>query len=497
MLHPVRIFRSDKMKKFSYIPCFAGLIICLVMLFVCTSDSVLTVHDDILTYMQVREGHLWQTALDDAKHGRICHIPLSFLLFIPYLPDNALFVRICSAAAIAFDTAGLFSLIKKNTDKGSAYLSCILFTAFAFISNQHNMFVAYIIGHQIPIGLILFSLSTFTDHFRNNKKSSLVISAVLLFLACMLYEASAAYIILFLFISMYKNEGNVFKNFTKIISDLSFHVVFIAVFTGIYLLWRKFYPSDYSGAKLWFGNIPMSLLAMFKYSFGMTPGLPLGAIIIKKYITFKEFKENADLFLLVTPLISALSFHAIFPKLKKPKNPFLLIIFCFTGMIIPNILISFTEKYTQWAGQNSYSYVTSFYSYFMMIPLFLVILKLIFPEKPKKPALLTLSSIVFLISLAAGINNEAWNIYFGNNLKRYEAFRSAVSSEEFSQLAPGTTVYIPDYTGIHNDMDLTREFAQLYSSADITFTTDPNSIAPSTPYVTFVYNSETASISIK
>lgn len=464
--------------------------VCLFSFFMITADSIFTVHDDILTYMQVQQGDLWQTALNDAKHGRIGHIPLTWLLYIPYFFKSTLAVRSFSMAAVIFDMTALYCLIKNNIDKNAAWLSCLLFISFACISNQHNLFVSYILGHQIPSGMILFSLNEFTKYYSSrHKASTLVKSALLLFTASFLYEACAAYIIIFVLIAMYKNKGNIFKNCARILYDTHYHILFLLLFTIIYMLWRRAYPSDYDGAKLFFGNIPQSLVTMFRYSFGMTPCLPAAAMIIKKYITAKEFHSSVSIFMIISPVISAAAFFFIFPKIKECKNKGALALLCTAGIITPNLIISFTPKYSEWTSQNSYSYVTSFYSYFFLIPLFLIILKS-FIRTDSKPVMITVSLIVFAVSLISNLNNAAWNKYFAINLARYEAFSAAVSDDFFDTLENGTIVYIPDYSGIHNDMDVTRSFAAVYTDSDITFTNNPDDIDFSYPVVFLKYNSE-------
>lgn len=459
-----------------------------------TAESVFTVHDDILTYMQVKQGNLLQTAVDDAKHGRIGHIPLTFLLYIPYFFSSTTAVRICAAFSIVFDMTALYCLIKNNISREAAFLTSLLFISFACISNQHNLFVSYIIGHQIPSGLVLFSLNEFTKYYNKKKKNIYLIrSAALLFIASFLYEACAAYIILFLFIAMYKNKGNIFKNSADVLIDTHYHILFLLAFVLIYVLWRRAYPSDYEGAQLYFGNIPQSIKALLKYSFGMIPGLPAAAMLVKKYITPQEFKESLNLLMLISPVLTAACFFIVFPKIKQCKNNAALILLCAAGIVTPNLIISFTPKYTEWAGSNSYSYVTSFYSYFFLIPLFLLVLKS-FVKTNSKPVMALLSTFVFALSLTCTLNNAAWNVYFGKNLSRYEAFSAAVKSSYFDTLENGTTVFIPDYTGIHNDMSITRSFAAVYTDSDITFSNNPDEIDFSSPVVFLKYYPETSTM---
>ncbi len=454
-----------------------------------TSDSILTVHDDILTYMQVREGNLLQTALSDAKHGRICHIPLTFLLYIPYIFNSGLIVRICAAAAIIFDMYAFYTLIRKNVDKSAAYVSCLLFISFACISNQHNLFVAYIIGHQIGIGLVMFSLDSFLSYYKIQKNSKLILSAVLLFAAASLYEAMAVYIIVFVILAMYKNKGNIFENCIKIISNLRFHILFLIAYVIIYFTWQSFFPSDYDGAQLYFGNIPQSIVTILTYSFGMIPGLPLAAMLYKNTISLTDIPGMIDIKMMIAAILAATAFFFVFPKINLHKKSKILIILCISGILIPNIIVGFTSKYVSWSQQKSYAYVTSFYSYFFIISLAVIIMHLIYRNnKIQKPALVVMSILVFIISLLCCINNKSWNSIFEKQLKRYEAFYHAVSDDYFDNIEDGTIIYIPDYTGIHNDMNITKTYASIYTSRDITFKNDKSAIDFSKPVICMRYD---------
>ena len=149
-----------------------------------------------------------------------------------------------------------------------------------------------------------------------------------------------------------------------------------------------------------------------------------------------------------------------------------------------------TPKYAEWAGSNSYSYVTSFYSYFFLIPFFLLVLKSVF-KTDSKAVMALLSTLVFAVSLTCTLNNAAWNVYFRKNLSRYEAFSEAVKSSYFDTLEDGTTVFIPDYTGIHNDMSITKSFAAVYTDSDITFSNNSDEIDFASPVVFLKYYPET------
>ncbi len=481
------------MKKSETVFCTLVLAVCLASFYFITADSVFTVHDDILTYMQVLRGNLLQTAADDAMHGRIGHIPLTLLLYIPYFFRSVQAIRIFSLLSVMFDMTALFCLVRRVSGPHAAWLTSVLFISFACISNQHNLFVSYTLGHQIPSGLVLFALNEFIKYYSSGKKQNLIVSAVLLVSASALYEACTAYIIMFVFAAVYMNRKKSSLSPVKTITDIRWHIILTAVFTGIYAVWRIFYPSDYDGSVLYFGNIPRSLNTLVRYSAGMIPGLPASAMYIKKYITAEQFTGSLKIWMAASPLLASAAFYILFPKIRSDFRRIPALLFCLCGILVPNIIISFTPKYTEWTAGNSYSYVTSFYSYFFIIPAAVIILKFII-RKNSKTALVAASCLVFTVSLVCTLGNAAWNCFFSSNLQRYRAFENAVSSDYFESLEDGTTVYIPDYQGIHGNMDTTKDFASVFSSSDIYFCTSESEIDFSRPAVILKYDNVSGTV---
>lgn len=476
----------------------AGIIILFLSYFFTTSESVLTVHDDILTYAEVLHGDLVGTVKSYAVNGRISHIPMTFLLWIPYYFHSVTAVRIFSAISVLFNMSGLYVLIKNNSGRYNAYLACLLFISFACISNQHNLFVAYTFAHQLPIGIILFSLDLYIKYLKYDKLRHKITSSILFFTACFMYEAVTVFFLMFAGISLYRNRNEKFSRRIKyMIKDVFFHGIFLFVYLAVYVLWRYFYPSYYDGTTFFLKNPLMSLLALFKFSLGMTPMLPSVAMLLKKYITWNEFIHSLSLWNILAPIIAGTAFYRVFPKIKKPEKTAPSVVLCISGMIVPNVLISLTEKYTYWAKQNAYSYVPSFYSYFFMIMLAVTLFSTFKRGNVEKSVEKVFSVCVALVTLVCSLGNTAWNTYFNKNLDRYKAFEKAVSSKYFDVIPDGTVIYIPDYSGIHNDMKLTEYYADVYISADVTFENNYNNIDFSKPVVSMLYDENTKKITVE
>lgn len=485
-------------KKSGSLLALSVITVILVYFYKLTADSILTVQDDILTYMQVRQGDLWHKAVSDAMHGRITHIPLNLLLYVPYMARSHAVIRLFSVASVIFDMAALYTLVKNVTDRISAYMSCLLFISFACISNQHNLFTAYVLAHQITIGLVFLSINQFLLYYKDQQTRRLVLSAFFLFAASFLYEAMAVYIVIFIAAAMFNVTGNIFHNFVKILKDLRFHLIFMTVFIAAYLFWRRLFPSDYDGSTLYFGNIPGSLLTIAVYSLGMIPGLPLAALVASGKLHLSEIPQYFSYEWFIIPLVSTVTFYIMFPKIKPPKRRGLLIFICISCIILPNIPLGLTSKYISWIHEKSYSYVTSFYSYFFLILLFVLILNEIYSKKKKKKKILLglFTALVFVISLACSINNSIWNSIFSDQLRSYEAFDASVSDKYFETVESDAVIYIPDYKGIHNSMEITGEYAHIYLNPGITFENNRDSLDFSRPVICMRYDKKTGAMLI-
>lgn len=459
--------------------------------FFTTAESVLTVHDDILTYAEVLHRDIAGTVKSYAVNGRISHIPMTVLLWIPYLFRSVIAVRIFSAVSVLFNISGMYSLVKNNSGKHNAYLCCMLFMAFACISNQHNLFVAYTFAHQLPIGIMLFSLDLHIKYLKYDRFRHKITSALLFFTACFMYEAMTVFLLMFAGISFYFRRKN---NVKLIFRDILLHGIMLSVYLAVYVSWRYFHPSYYDGTALYLKNLPMSVLALLKFSLGMTPTLPAFAMLAKKYITFQEFKSCISLWNILTPLLAGTAFYRVFPKIKKPEKITPAVVFCISGMLIPNVLISLTAKYTNWASQNAYSYVPSFYSYFFMIMLAVIVFSTVKRQNVEKPVNIFLSICVSLTALVCSLGNSAWDAYFSKNLAKYRAFETALSSGYFDDIEDGTVIYIPDYSGIHNDMELTGYYAEVFISADVTFENNYDSIDFSKNVTAMYYDEDSQKI---
>ncbi|MDO5559554.1 MAG: hypothetical protein Q4F95_08130 [Oscillospiraceae bacterium] len=448
--------------------------------------------------MQVCKGDLWHTAIADAMHGRITHIPLNLLLWLPYMAKSHAALRLFSVASVVFDMAALYKLVNNITDRLSAYMSCLLFISFACISNQHNLFCAYTLAHQITIGLVFLSLDLFIKYYREPQTKHLIYSALLLFAASFIYEAMVVYIVFFAAAAMINVTGNIFHNLFKILKDLRFHILFMAVFAAAYLFWRFLYPSDYDGAVLYLKNIPGSLLTIAVYSLGMIPGLPFAALIASGKLRISEIPSYFSYEWFIIPVLCTITFYIVLPKMKPVKNRPLMYLMCIAGIILPNIPVGLTSKYISWVRQKSYSYVTSFYSYFFVILLFVLFINGLYHKQKKKKKFVhgVLTAVVFIVSLACSINNSIFNAKFKEQLAGYTAFENAVSDKYFDNVSENAVVYIPDYSGIHNSMETTADFAHIYLNDGITFENDKDKLDFSRPVICMRFDEKTGAMLI-
>ena len=154
---------------------------------------VFTVHDDITTYANVRRGLLWDSAVSSALLGGFPQFLSNLLLGLPMLSGDLWIYKVFSYSTLLFDVAIFYVRVRKVYGESAAILTAALFWGFATITNQHSLFVSYVLGRQIIIGLILLSVLLFLKYYDTYKSPFLLGSSVFYLLACMIYEGGSSF----------------------------------------------------------------------------------------------------------------------------------------------------------------------------------------------------------------------------------------------------------------------------------------------------------------
>lgn len=187
-------------KKYRYE--IVGVIILAAIFLIEIYPIVFTVHDDIWTYTIVRHGDLWKNAKDNLFTGRLPQLWNTLLLGFPMLLQKVWFYKGISYITLLLNGWIFYRLIKRVFGDQAAVLTTALYWGLATVTNQHNLFVSYVLARQMVIGILLLSIYFFIDYYYKSKIRYLWYSSFLYLVASMLYEAAVPFGLIFFLIAL-------------------------------------------------------------------------------------------------------------------------------------------------------------------------------------------------------------------------------------------------------------------------------------------------------
>lgn len=455
--------------------------------------SALMIHDDMMNYCMARNGSTYTSAVETAKtQGRFMFFIITYLSQIPFMASNLIVYKIISYASITFSVAALGTLVYRHIDKTLAFLAVLLFFGFAQADGQHNLFVAYVLTHQIPIGILLLSIERQLEYYKTKRIRDLVISAILLTISSMIYEAFILFALLSFILCVIEHIRTKDIIIKKIIKDLRFHIIFMSIYLLLYLIWRALYPSSYVGNTFKFTSIRDSIITVLTYSFGLFPSRNFfriwKSIDISKFINYM---------VLIKALLVSLCFFLVITRVKKISFKKLSVILGvgILGMFIPNVLLSLTARHIMWVKAGTTAYVSSFYSYFFIIIVLSSLISFLYTSiKYKKTMVLISVCVLFFGSLATDISNQYYADISKDNLNKLEAFNSAVQSDYFMNIEDRAVIYMPEFIGIHLSMNNINWFTDIYTDKTYQFTNNKNELTFNEPTYAIKYDQGSDSI---
>ena len=435
-----------------------------MVFFIIIREVALTTHDDIQNYVLFRRYGLVSVLKNSIKTsiygGRFGGFFNVFTNYLAYMANNIIIYKIVFYTYISFSVISLWYLLYVYIDKKIALLSVLIFFTFAQIDRQHNAFVSFP-GYQLFIGFIFLSIERLCTYYKTRKKNALLLSGILLFIPTLTYEIFITFsLMLFIISIMYTYERK--RNYRCIIDtlfDLRFHVILESIYLIVYFFVRSTSTFSYEGAKFEIISIKNSLEALIGYSTGL---FPLKSFW--KVVRYTDFWTYLDFLSIGKAIVSSFVLIVIVKKVEEIKNKKSIAIGLLSalGMVLSVSLLCVTPKYVRWyIDEGYYSYGNSFFSYFFIAVLLSVVCVFLYQKiKFKRIFLGFLCFAVFFGSLFTDINNKYFTIFFGKELNKYRCFDKMVSSEYFLNIENDADIYIPDFIGIHRNMNMFNDVLQ-------------------------------------
>ena len=469
-------------------------------------NVVFTVDDDFSHYLYMMNDQVGPCAISGAEmQGRIENYILSYFACYAFAPNSLFLYKLFSTIGVLFSVWCMWFLLERHLDKRLAYAAAIFFIGAAYVDGQHNLFVSYILTHQISMGLIMLSIEQALTYYKKKKKRNMVFSAIFLLISLFCYEAFFLFCMVSFGIAFYfemKENGKSFiKSFLYSMRDLLCHIVLAAAYLAVYMAYRMMHPSVYDGNSVGASNIGHALRTLFTYAIGFAP--------FNKYVHdiysfgFGNMIKAISPISIVVGFVVAIGFVAAIRKAKeldKEKVIFTLIV-AFVSTLIPCVLVSVTAKYQMWVVEaDSYAYVPSYYSYFALVIVITCLTVLIYQKLPLdglKNAFLALCGLVaFLCVLTSQASTRKYITDFNDQqLALKNCFDNAFSSDEFLNTAKdGDVLYVPGSISFNGDLNAMNSISGMYSHNVYEITDDYSKIDFSKNVYELFYDYDTRSL---
>ncbi len=419
--------------------------------------------DDTLVYLYSLNPNYIKYAVANALYqGRVMSVPIAYLARLPFVSASLLGYKLFTYASLLVVAGSIGFLCYRHVDKAVGGLAFLLFFAMAQIDLQHNLFYSYVLSHQIPLALLIFSLERLLTFYRDAKKSALVASAILFTCSAMLYESfvlMSVVVGVMALLSMNREKNRSFRN---VIFELRYHILFLSIYLLVYFLWRILYPSVYDGTVFEIKDPLLSLRTVVTYTIGLFP--------LRPFLDLPNTKAalaTIDPLILAVALTGAVAAGIALWHVKSISRRTVLqtTLLCVLGMLLPNVLLGLTPMKAEWVALGSTSYVTSFYSFAFLVMLLSAWAGFAASRISRKwivTAVVVPS--LFALFVLIGISNKAYAERCDARLDRLETFAAVVATDSFASVENGSVIYMPDSTGLHGSMDALNVYsASIYA----------------------------------
>lgn len=491
----VNFIKATKLKTF-----FLFVIFCLeiVSFYYCICKAGFVTHDELQSYAALNDHPL--VFKRQSRLGGMILFPNIIANYLQFNSNSIEVYRLYTLCGILLALLAAYKFITHLISKEIGLPFSILFFAFLQIGYIHNGAISFSWSFQYAIAIVFLCLDVYLYYCETNEKKYYVISSILFLVSIMLYEAFYMFsLVLFLFalISLYR------KNNLSIINLIKY--LWLPAFFGIVYL--VLYAINISQTGNNYGGIIVDtdhtifdkIRTMIIYSLGMLP-LRLNEFTladIKLYISNFTYES---LFIICKNLLAASSIAIClsYGKTLSGKKYLFSIVIITLCIFMPCVLYGISKNLLLWADSGTILYGGSFYSYFFIIALIILIFCLIY-KKIRNISIqffykCLVFSVVFAVSFVTEINNKAVAERLDKNDNKYVLFDTVVQSDYFKEnVIEGAQIFAPEMVGIHLNLKTLDTYVDYYADKKVSFYNDPIDINYDEPVymLRFIENSST------
>ena len=396
----------------------------------------INVGDNMDLFIQNVEGR-WGEIVGELPYnqGRFYLLFMPWVYTLPYLIDSPLYFYpiYIIPLLLCFFSFSLFVKKLFNNKYITLLASLILISTFQ-LNRFHSVTTSYPFYFSFSFSLILFSFILLINYYENNKKSNLLYSAILMFLASLFYETYLVFYLAILFIILWKRDilkKPFQKDYLLFFKDLLPFIIGGTAYLIPYFTFRYYYPPQYIGLKI---VQDISFSGLFSTCFDLTyQALPLTVYYdLQGLVTSSYFSGINLLFLFISILISLLFFLIL--KNIGSQKPIKLIILFLLGLffaISSQVFVSLTEKYYL---KGLYNYIPTYFAFFAYSLSFLSLIVLLNICLNKNKIInIVYRLIIALLVFHVSINTFRINDAIANDIQlssqRFEIVRTIIDKD--------------------------------------------------------------------
>ncbi len=422
-----------------------------------------TTRDDALIAINLDNRDFWSEAKTASEgQGRFQFFWGYALARVPFVIDNQVWYLTTKYGAFFLTVCALYYAIYKLFRSSWIALAVLVFF-LSFIQNgwDHNLLTSFPFVFNSYVVLFLASLGLFATAIDQKKLTLAVLSGVLYFFA-LGTELFVLFFPCFVAVLLFRGASD-----ESIIRRLILRKQYILavmlpllVYLAIYFLWRRIHPSSYDGNNLDGFNPLAAAKVVLTYSLN---ALPLESLqFVASSGQQFQFASSSNLPTLlaqlnvlhfIKPAVTGLLFARLMTSTRfTAHNTGTLLIgaaLALLGVFLPNLLLSFSQKYQNWVASGSKSYTYTYYSFISATVSAGLILSFVNAKSrlwhPKIRIVIITIGIMISMVLSFVIESRNQYIAFDQKLshRRWQLVDETIKSPNFMKIPDGSTIIAP------------------------------------------------------
>ncbi|MBR6966763.1 MAG: hypothetical protein IKH81_06745 [Clostridia bacterium] len=463
----------------------AGFVLIVFLFYLQMVGAGITTHDELSNIYRVRRGEFF-SLLTWERWGMIVMGALPSWLHA--LCTSQWTYRLYTIGGLIASTCVFAVFLRKSAGKHLGWLFLFLFFLFAQIQQDHDGLLSFSFSYQLNTVYVFAGLILYQEYLQGRQRKHLVWSGVLYLLSAMAYETFILYGALFFLLDLFHWLDKKQLTVRNLFKDLVFHASLVTAYFISYLI-----VSRLSGVK----NVDATLGTGMKAEEVLVTALKLAVGLFPLNYADRSFdyylaaavEPGAENLLgwFVIGLACVCIWRSVTGSGKLSGRRYLRItLFCGTGMILPCVLPAMTEKFIDWIyHKNIRSFGVSYYSYFFLIAWIaatVLFLYHLIPRTALKKGFLALCCAVIAVTgefTLIGNRRQADAIHEVQDL--YDLYAGLTETEYFADMEDDAQLYLPDYVGIHYQLDTLPEYANALLGKHLTGENEKEKLDPGRP----------------